>query len=89
MRCEKCQKKFTEDLNYVKKKRSYTERFKKKIVSEVLNSDIKNVAVRNGVSEQEIETMLKDIGQELQKKKPSQLKCLKRLSARKSSCFRD
>jgi transposase len=76
MRCEKCQKKFTEDLNYVKKKRSYTERFKKKIVSEVLNSDIKNVAVRNGVSEQEIETMLKDIGQELQKKKPSQLRRL-------------
>jgi transposase len=76
MRCEKCQKKFTEDLKYVKKKRSYTERFKKKIVSEVLNSDIKNVAVRNGVSEQEIETMLKDIGRELQKKKPSQLRRL-------------
>lgn len=34
----------------------------------MLNSELKNVAVRNGVSEQEIETMLKDIGQELQKK---------------------
>ncbi len=58
------------------KKRSYTERFKKKIVSEVLNSDIKNVAERNGVSEQEIETMLKDIGQELQKKNPLGLRRL-------------
>jgi transposase len=48
----------------------------KKIVSEVLNSDIKNVAVRNGVSEPEIETMLKDIAQELQKQKPSQLRRL-------------
>ena len=76
MRCEKCRNKFTEELKYVKKKRSYTERLKKKIVSEVLNSDIKNVAERNGVSEQEIETMLKDIGQELQEKKPQQLRRL-------------
>ena len=52
MRCEKCQKKFTEELEDIKKKRTYTERLKKKIVSEVLNSDIKNVAQRNGVSEQ-------------------------------------
>jgi hypothetical protein len=32
---------------------------KKKILSELLESDVKNVAQRNGVSEQEIETMLK------------------------------
>ena len=76
MRCEKCQKKFTEELEYVRKKRSFTERFKKKIISEVLNSDIKNVAERNRVSEQEIETMLKDIGQELQKEKPRGLRRL-------------
>ena len=31
---------------------------------------------RNGVSEQEIETMLKDIGQELEKKKPQKLRRL-------------
>ena len=76
MRCEKCQKKFTEELEYIRKKRSFTERFQKKIISEVLNSDIKNVAKRNRVSEQEIETMLKDIGQELQKGKPRELRRL-------------
>ncbi len=92
MRCEKCQKKltkevrrgslakdrswFTEELEDIKKKRTYTERLKKKIVAEVLNGDIKNVAQRNGVSEQEIETMLKDIGQELEKKKPEKLRRL-------------
>ena len=76
MRCEKCQKKFTEELKDIKKKRTYTERLKKKIVSEVLNGDIKNVAGRNGVSEQEIETMLKDIGEELEKKKPENLRRL-------------
>ena len=76
MRCEKCQTKFTEELKDIKKKRIYTERLKKKIVSEVLNGDIKNVAERNGVSEQEIETMLKDIDQELEKKKPENLRRL-------------
>ena len=76
MRCEKCKTKFTEELKDIKKKRIYTERLKKKIVSEVLNGDIKNVAERNGVSEQEIETMLKDIDQELEKKKPENLRRL-------------
>ncbi len=30
MRCEKCGKKFTEELNYLPKKRTYTDRFRKK-----------------------------------------------------------
>lgn len=76
MRCEHCQKKFTEELSYVPKKRTYTERFRKKIIEEVLNSDIKNVAKRNGVSEQEIETMLKDVGKELNQEKPRGLRRL-------------
>jgi transposase len=76
MRCEKCGKKFTEELNGMPKKRRYTDRFRKKIVAEVLNSDIKNTAERNGVSEQEIETMLKDLGEELITAKPKELKKL-------------
>jgi transposase len=71
MRCDRCQKKFREELGFVKKKRNYTERFKNKIIREVIESDLKNVAQRNDVSEQEIETMLKDVGQELRVKKPS------------------
>ena len=76
MKCNKCGKKFAEELNYVPKKRTYTERFRKKIVEEVLNSDIRNTGKRNKVSEQEIETMLKDIGEELMKIKPKDLKRL-------------
>ncbi|WNF16249.1 transposase family protein [Microcystis aeruginosa] len=63
-------------LNYLPKKRTYTDRFRKKIVAEVLNSDLKNTAERNGVSEQEIETMLKDLGEELITAKPQGLKKL-------------
>jgi transposase len=76
MTCQKCGKKFTEELSYVEKKRTYTLRFRKKIVEEVLVSDIKNVAQRNGVSEQEIETMLKDLGKEILNEKPKNLKRL-------------
>lgn len=76
MKCVKCGKLFVEELDYIKKKRTYTERLKKKIVEEVLTSDLKNVAKRNGVSEQEIETMLKDIGEELKEEKPQNLKRL-------------
>jgi transposase len=76
MRCERCGKKFTEELNYISKKRTYTDRFRKKIVAEVLNSDLKNTAERNEISEQEIETMLKDLGEDLITAKPKDLKKL-------------
>jgi transposase len=76
MRCEQCGQKFTEALNYVKKKRTYTERLKQKIIEEVLNGDLKNVAKRNGVSEQEIETMLKDTVKNSKPEKPEKLKRL-------------
>jgi transposase len=76
MRCDCCGAKFREELGFVQQKRNYTERFKTKIIQEVIESDLKNVAQRNDISEQEIETMLKDVGQELRAKKPSNLRKL-------------
>ena len=76
MRCPHCQNKFTEELEFVRRKRLHTKRFVKKIIEEVLNSDIRNVAKRNDLSEQEIETMLKDLGLDLVAEKPVNLKKL-------------
>ena len=76
MRCPHCQNKFTEELDFVRRKRVHTKRFVERIIEEVLNSDIQNVAKRNELSEQEIETMLKDLGQELVAEKPVNLKKL-------------
>ncbi len=73
MRCPHCQNKFTEELDFVRRKRVHTKRFVEKVIEEVLNSDIQNVAKRNELSEQEIETMLKDLGQELVAEKPVNL----------------
>jgi transposase len=76
MRCEKCGQKFSEELTLVKKRRNYTERLRDKIITEVLESDIKNVASRYGFSEQEVETMLQELGVELIRKKPQELRRL-------------
>ena len=73
LRCSHCHKKFSEDLKFVRKRRKHTIRFVEKIIEEVLSSDIQNIAKRNDVSEQEIETMLKDLGQELVEEKPINL----------------
>lgn len=64
-KCMNCQKPFSEELDYVDKNRGYTKRLAKKIVQQVLGSNIKSVAAQNDVSEEEIERMLKDIGEEL------------------------
>lgn len=73
MRCDCCGQKFREELDFVNKKRNYTKRFAIQIIQEVIESDIKNVSQRNHLSEQEIETILKDAVKELKIQKPSNL----------------
>jgi transposase len=75
-KCMNCGRKFSEEFNFIKKKSHFTERVKKKIVEEVLSSDIKNVGKRNGLSEQEVQTIIKEAGAALVKKKPENLKRL-------------
>jgi len=75
-KCLNCEKKFSEEFSFVKKRSRFTNRVKQKIVEEILSSDIKNVAKRNGLSEQEVETILKEIGADLTKRKPENLKRL-------------
>ncbi len=45
LRCSHCHKKFSEDLEFVRKRRSYTKRLVEKILEEVLSSDISPVKV--------------------------------------------
>lgn len=75
-KCEECQKPFSEELNFVKKRRKYTSRLANQIVKQVLADDIKTVAENNDVSSEEIETMLKDQAVKLREEKPSLLKKL-------------
>ena len=76
LKCIGCGKKFSEEFNFIRKRSRFTNRVKQKIVEEILSSDIKNVAKRNGLSEQEVETILNEVGSELIQKKPDNLKRL-------------
>lgn len=72
-KCFHCGKPFSEELDFVKKRRKYTSRLATEIVRQVLADDIKTVAENNDVSTEEIETMLKDQAAELLSEKPSGL----------------
>ena len=76
MRCKHCGKIFSEDLEAIPKKRTYTKRLRQQIVQEALEGTISKTAQKYGMGEREIETMLKDLGEELIQKKPQDLKRL-------------
>lgn len=75
-KCVRCGKPFSEELNFVKKRRKYTSRLATEIVRQVLADDIKTVAKNHDVSTEEIETMLKDKAAELLSGKPLAIKRL-------------
>jgi transposase len=75
-KCRKCKKPFSEHLDFVRKKRTYTKRLAHKTVQEVLENDIHSVASKGIVTTEEIERMLKDASAELSDSKPLNLKRL-------------
>ena len=56
--CEKCQKPFSEKLDFVNSRRRYKKRLAAQIIEEVLADDISSVAKKGKVTEKEIERML-------------------------------
>jgi transposase len=75
-KCETCKKPFSEELDFARKKRTYTIRLAKKTIQEVLDSDIHTIASKGIVTTEEIERMLKDASSELPNLKPLNLKRL-------------
>jgi len=75
-RCIQCNKVFSEELNFVKKRRTYTLRLAKKVIKEALETNIENAASQNRMTPAEIETLLKEAEQDLLKEKPTQIKKL-------------
>ena len=74
--CRSCGQAFSEELAFVKKNRSYTQRLANQIVSQVLGSNIQSVAARSGLSDEQIETMMKDAGEAHLAEVPTALKYL-------------
>nr|MBW4617151.1 transposase family protein [Desmonostoc vinosum HA7617-LM4] len=59
-KCNKCKKVFSEKLDFVEKNKAYNKRLAVDVVQQVLNSNIHSVAKRNDLSDEEVESMLKN-----------------------------
>ena len=64
-KCDNCQKPFSEKLDFVDPKRTYTKRLAWNILGQLKEGDILNISRRNGVTEEEIQRMLEDIAEEI------------------------
>ena len=57
-KCQNCQKPFSENLDFVANKKSFTHRYAQAVTQQLVHSDIKNVAHNNGLTPEEVESML-------------------------------
>jgi transposase len=75
-KCRFCNKPFSEEIEFVAKRRGYTKRYAEEILMDVIKSDILSVSQRSNLSQYQIQNILKDVGKELIKNKPEGLKDL-------------
>ncbi|MBD2364916.1 ISL3 family transposase, partial [Anabaena minutissima FACHB-250] len=76
LRCTKCRQVFSESLDFIKTRRTYTKRLAMKVIKEVLETNVESAAIRNRMTASEVETLLKEQEADLLKEKPLQLKKL-------------
>jgi transposase len=76
LKCTKCHKVFSEELSFVKSRRTYTKRLAMKVIKEVLETNVESAARRNRMTASEVETLLKEQEVDLLKEKPKHLKKL-------------
>jgi transposase len=60
-KCAPCGKPFSEALDFVGRRRTYTDRFAQAIVQQVIHSDTHNVALNHGLSDDEVWSMVQYI----------------------------
>ena len=62
-KCINCQKPFSESLDFVDKKKSFTHRYAETITKQVIHSDINNVAKNNKLTEDEVWSMVESVAE--------------------------
>ena len=75
-KCHECKKPFSEKLDFIGERRRSTDRFAEMIVKQVIHSDTHNVAKNNGLTDDEVWSMVEYVSQ---KKWSLELSGLKRL----------
>lgn len=74
--CKKCHQVFSEELDFIKIRRTYTKRLAMKVIKEVLETNVESAARRNRMTTSEVETVLKELEVDLLTEKPKKLKKL-------------
>jgi transposase len=64
-KCENCQKPFSETLDFVGNKKSFTYRYAQAITEQVIHSDVSNVAKNNGLTAEEVWSMVVAVAQKI------------------------
>ncbi|MBN8560194.1 MAG: transposase [Leptolyngbya sp. UWPOB_LEPTO1] len=57
-KCAECRKPFSEAFEFVGKRREYTDRFAEMIVQQVRHSDMHNVGVNHGLTDEQVASMV-------------------------------
>ncbi|MEH1934429.1 MAG: ISL3 family transposase [Nostoc sp.] len=60
-KCKKCRKTFSEKLDFVGTRKTYTHRYAENIVKQVINSNVSSVARNNGLTDEEVNSMIDDV----------------------------
>lgn len=60
-KCKHCDKPFSEELDFVGRRRKYTHRLALEIVKQVLHSDVHNVAQNHDLSDEEVWAMVEQV----------------------------
>ena len=64
-KCKNCSKPFNEKLDFLEKKKNFTNRYAQSIAEQVIHSDINNVAKNNKLTEEEVWSMVKTVANKL------------------------
>ncbi|MCM0589056.2 MAG: ISL3 family transposase [Gloeotrichia echinulata IR180] len=75
-KCKKCRKTFNEKLDFLGARKRYTYRYAEYIIKQVINSNVSNVARNNGLTNEEVISMLEDVAKNVM---PIDVKDLRRL----------
>lgn len=64
-KCKICRKTFNEKLDFVGARRTYTHRYAENIVQQLISSNVSSVARNNGLTDEEVNSMLEDVAKKV------------------------
>lgn len=62
-KCKKCRKTFSEQLNFVGARKGFTHRYAENIVKQLVSSNVSNVARNNRLTDEEVNSMLEGVAE--------------------------